>query len=317
MANQSDIHALPAPSLVESSMQFAVLVYRVVLAYYQAVVNLFKGTKKKDIRGQNVLITGSGHGLGRELALKFAQFGANLILVDINEVNNKQLEEKIIERFPHLKVSAHSIDIRDENKVALLAAECKRLLGGKCVDILINNAGIVQCRPFFELSPKLVERTFQVNCLAHIWTAKHFLPDMIEQKRGHIVAISSIAGLIGSKFLADYCASKFAVVGLMEALECEIHHGGDNENIHFTTVCPSCMSTGMFKTFTSRFSRLLPVLNAEQVASCIVEAILTNKTRVVIPPITLLFHRLSYLIPNRVSCLVQDYLDYGVKPHTD
>lgn len=318
MANttQSDIPVLP---ISDSIIQFIILVYKVILAYGEAIANLFKKAKRKNIRGQNVLITGSGHGLGREMALKFAQLGANLILVDINQVNNEKVKEEILVRYPNLRVSAHSIDIRDENKVSLLAEECKRSLGpNKCVDILVNNAGIVQCRSFFDLSPQLVERTFQVNCLAHIWTAKHFLPDMIKQKRGHVVAISSIAGLIGGKYLTDYCASKFAVVGLMDSLENEIHDGCDkNKDIHFTTVCPSCMSTGMFQTFTSRFDWLLPVLNAEQVAACIMDAILTNKSRVVIPPITLLFHRLSYILPNKVRSLVVDYLDYGVKPHTN
>jgi len=306
------------PPMVESIVKLSILFYQVALAYIEAVLNLFKKARRKDVRASNVLITGSGHGLGRELALGFARLGANLILVDINEAHNLKVRDEIIEKYPNLRVSAHSIDIRDENKVALLAEECKRKLGPKrCVDILVNNAGIVQCRPLFDLSPQLVERTFQVNCLAHIWMAKHFLPDMIEQKRGHIVAISSIAGLIGNKYLSDYCASKFAVVGFMEALECELHDGDANPGIHLTTVCPSCMSTGMFKSFTSRFDWLLPVLKPEEVAASTIDAILTNKTRVVVPPITLYFHRLSYIIPNKVRLLIQDYLDYGVKPHSD
>lgn len=79
----------------------------------------------------------------------------------------------------------------------------------------------------------------------------------------------------------------------MESLEKEIHHGGANENVHLTTICPSSMSTGMFQTFTSRFSWLLPVLKADQVAEQIVESILTNKTFIAIPQITLIMHRLS------------------------
>ena len=101
----------------------------------------------------------------------------------------------------------------------------------------------------------------------------------------------------------------------MDSLEREIHDKGANRDIHLTTVCPTCMSTGMFQTFTSKLSWLLPVLNAEQVAESIIEAILTNQKFAAIPPITLLFHRISYLLPSKVNVLVQDYLDYGVKPH--
>ena len=115
--------------------------------------------------------------------------------------------------------------------------------------------------------------------------------------------------------LLSLSSSKFAVVGLMDSLEREIHDQGANKDIHLTTICPTCMSTGMFQTFTSRFSWLLPVLNAEQVADCIVDAVLANKSFAAIPPITLLFHRLSYLLPSKVNLLVQDYLNYGVRPH--
>lgn len=102
----------------------------------------------------------------------------------------------------------------------------------------------------------------------------------------------------------------------MDSLEREIHDGGTNPNIHLTTICPSCMSTGMFQTFTSRLSWLLPVLDAQQVAEATVETVLTNKTFAAFPLITLFLYRLSYLLPSKVSHLVQEYLDYGVKPHT-
>lgn len=188
----------PAQSLI----LFVILVYKVFLAYIEVISSLFKPTKFKSIRGQNVLITGSGHGLGRKLALNFAQHGANLVLVDINETNNQIVKEEVLKRFSSSKVVSYSIDIRDESKVADLAIRVQRDLGD--IDILINNAGIVQCLPFLELSPKLVERTFQVNTLAHIWTIKHFLPAMLKKKRGHIVGIASIAGLIGGKYITDY-----------------------------------------------------------------------------------------------------------------
>ena len=88
-------------------------------------------------------------------------------------------------------------------------------------------------------------------------------------------------------------ASKFAVVGLMDSLEREIHHDGANRNVHLTTICPSSISTGMFQTFTSRFNWLLPVLNADQVASRIIDSVLTNKGLVAIPSITLFMYRFS------------------------
>lgn len=188
--------------LVKQTLLFGSLIFKVVLAYFESIQNLFKPIQRKSIRGQNVLITGSGHGLGREMALRFAANGANLVLIDINQENNEKVRKEIVREHPQLKVLAYSVDIRNEANVEQMAKNCVRDLGE--IDILVNNAGIVQCKPFLDLSTQLIERTFQVNVLAHMWTIKHFLPAMLTKGRGHIVAISSIAGLIGNKYLTDY-----------------------------------------------------------------------------------------------------------------
>lgn len=189
---------------IKQTLLFLTLVYRILVAYCESIASLVQPRKRKSIKGQNVLITGSGHGLGRELALKLAEQGANLILVDINEANNEKVCQEVNRKHKsaNAKVYAYSVDIRNEQSVKELAQKVQRVAGP--VDILVNNAGIVQCQPFLSLAPDLIERTFQVNVLAHMWTLKHFLPSMIENKRGHVVAISSIAGLIGNKYLTDY-----------------------------------------------------------------------------------------------------------------
>lgn len=306
-----------ATSNLNSIIRLIWLILNILKIYIYTTLDFFKPVKRKNICGQNVLITGSGHGLGRELARKFAQKGANLALVDINETNNEIVKEELLndKSLKHdIRVFTYCVDIRDQEKVAILASQVEKDLGNG-IDILVNNAGIVQCLPFLELSPNLVERTFQINSLAHIWTIKHFLPGMIKRGSGHIVAIASIAGLIGNKYLTDYCASKFATVGLMEALDIELHDGGANENLHVTTICPASMSTGMFQTLTTRFNWLLPVLEADQVASEIIDAILLNKSVVVIPRIALIMHRISLYVPKQVRILMREYFDYGVKPH--
>lgn len=193
-------------SLLKPFRDIGKLIAGVVLAYVEAILSVFTQVKRKSISGQNVLITGSGHGLGREMALKFAHQNTNIVLVDINKQNNEKVKEELQSDAKRsnrsIKVMSYSIDLRDEKQVAELAERIRKEVGD--IDILVNNAGIVQCLPFLELEPKLVERTFQVNILAHIWTVKHFLPSMLKNQRGHIVSISSIAGFIGTKYLTDY-----------------------------------------------------------------------------------------------------------------
>ena len=89
----------------------------------------------------------------------------------------------------------------------------------------------------------LMNKILSVVCTFQ--TVKAFLPDMMERRSGHVVTIASVAGLIGSNKMTDYCASKFGAVGFAESLEVELRAGG-YDNIYTTTVCPYIIDTGMF-----------------------------------------------------------------------
>lgn len=147
------------------------------------------------------------------------------------------------------------------------------------VDILINNAGIVTCRTLLDLPDKAIENTYNVNILSHYWTVKAFLPEMMEQDKGHIVTVASVAGLIGTYACTDYSATKFACVGFHEALYTELRtHGHDNINL--TLVCPYHISTNMFAGVRPR---LLPCLEPKYVADSIVKAVQRNEVNCVLP----------------------------------
>lgn len=185
-----------------SLFSLLVVITRIFIAYIEVLIKLFEKKKKKSVKNQNVLITGAAQGFGKELAIKFAELNANLALVDINLNNINKTKDEIASKYPSIKIYSYVIDITEEQKLVQLEKKVNEDLGS--IDILINNAGIVQCQPFLKLSSNLIERTFRVNSLAHIWTIKHFLPSMIKKKRGHIVAIASVAGLSGAKYLTDY-----------------------------------------------------------------------------------------------------------------
>ena len=128
---------------------------------------------------------------------------------------------------------------------------------------------------------KAIERTFDVNALAHFWTVRAFLPAMVERNRGHIVTVASAGGLVAAPRLADYSASKFAAVGFDEALRLELASQG--LDIKTTLVCPFYVKTGMFEGVKTRFSWLLPILEPEYVADRIVKAIEKNRRRLIMP----------------------------------
>ena len=115
----------------------------------------------------------------------------------------------------------------------------------------MNHLGIVSGSTLLETPDEKIVRTFDVNVLAHFWTLKAFLPEMISMKNGHIVNIASLAGHAGQKKLVDYCSSKFAAVGLDEAFKIEMKVLG-HDFINSTVVCPYFISTGMFDGVASK-----------------------------------------------------------------
>ncbi len=231
------------------------------------------------IEGSTILITGAGCGIGRLMALKLAARGGRLVLWDINQDNLEQVRDELAR--VGREVHAFKCDVSDRRAVYATAQEVLRRVGG--VDILINNAGVVSGKTFLECSDQQIERTLAVNTMALFWTTKAFLPRMIQVNRGHLVTISSAAGLVGTPGLADYCASKFAAFGFDEALRGEFRK--NHLNIKTTVVCPYYIDTGMFEGVKTRFPLLLPILKEGQVAERIVRAIRRNRPRLFLPPL--------------------------------
>jgi all-trans-retinol dehydrogenase (NAD+) len=290
------------------------LCIHVSFIYLECFLSSLFGRTEKNVVGKVVAITGGGQGFGKELALIFAKRGASVALLDINVKGVQEVGREIKELLPTTKFIALRCDVTNLEDVIRVFGEIKDSLGP--VDILINNAGIVSCKPFLELDPKSIERTFQVNSIAHFWTTRVVLPDMMSRGNGHIVAISSSAGLTGTANLTDYCASKFATIGFMKSLELELHSKSNcYHDIELTTVCPLAMSTGMFHAPKSRFPFIFGTIDPRDAAEKAVHGILTHERLVCIPKRFEYFHRISQVTPSKVSSLVQLFFEYGVEPH--
>ena len=186
--------------LSRTILEVVIVVIRVILIYIETVYNAIMGKRLKSVKEKVVVVTGGGHGLGRELAMKLSLRGAKIALIDINTKNNESVEKEIIST-GHDAI-AYTCDVTKEEDVRRVMERVKTDLGQ--IDILINNAGIVQCLPITELKSSMIEKTFQVNVYSHFWTIRSVLPDMIARGAGHIVAISSIAGLLGTPNCVDY-----------------------------------------------------------------------------------------------------------------
>ncbi|NXD95285.1 RDHE2 dehydrogenase, partial [Chaetorhynchus papuensis] len=281
------------------------LKFIVLLVYYilESLVFLIVPRRKKSVSGEIVLITGAGSGIGRLLAVKFAGLGATLVLWDINQegLNNTV---RLAKDNGAGRVHSYICDCSKRQDVYRVADQVKKEVGD--VSILINNAGIVVGKRFLDSPDPLVEKTMEVNTMAHFWTYKAFLPAMIAANHGHLVSIASSAGLTGVSQLSDYCASKFAAVGFAESVDMEMRILRKS-GVKTTTVCPYVINTGMFDGLQSRWPHVLPVLDPEYVAEKIVTAVRQNQEVLFMPRIIYVLCFLKSFLSVKVFILILDY----------
>ncbi|XP_053739122.1 epidermal retinol dehydrogenase 2-like [Synchiropus splendidus] len=270
----------------------------------ESFIYLFVPMKKKNVVGEIVLITGAGGGIGRLMAQEFAALGTVLVLWDINQEGMKETA-RLAKQCGASRIHYYLCDCSDKNEVYRVADQVKREVGD--VSILVNNAGIVTGKKFMDAPDSLIEKTMEVNSMAHFWTYKAFLPAMIANNHGHLVSIASSAGLIGVNGLADYCASKFAAVGFAESVSLELLATG-KDGIKTTIVCPYFINTGMFDGCQTKWPRLLPILDPEYVAKKIIHAVLTDQVFLMMPRSIYLIVALKNILPLKQAVMLGQYL---------
>lgn len=259
--------------------------------------------RKKSVRNKVVLVTGAGHGIGREIALNFARAGANLVLWDIDISGNEETA-RLVEEL-NVKAYTYTCDVRKREIVYKVAEDVKREVGH--VSVLVNNAGIVAGKYFLDVKDEEVIRTMEVNTMAHFWTLKAFLPDMVRANEGHVVTIASILGETGLAGVPEYTASKFAVRGLHDTILKEMHV--IKSDVKCTVVCPYGVSSGMFEGIHTRFEFLLPFMTVEYVGKKTVQAVLTDTEVLYLPPHIQALVFLRTILPTPALLELEDALN--------
>jgi short-subunit dehydrogenase len=248
-----------------------------------------RASRAYDFHGKSVVITGGSRGLGLVLARQLAGEGARLTLIARDEAELQRASEDIRTREPFADVLLAPADVRKRYEAERAIARTIEQYGS--VDVVINNAGIIQVGPLDHM--KLADYEDAMN--THFWGPLYMvlaaLPHMRRQGEGRIVNISSIGGKIAVPHLVPYSASKFALTGLSDGLRLELMR----DNIIVTTVCPGLMRTGspvnaMFKGKRPQeyawfaISDSLPIasINAERAASQIINACRRGEAELVI-----------------------------------
>ena len=190
----------------------------------------------EDLAGRVVLITGGSRGLGLALARELAHHGCRLALAARDEARLAQVRDD--PRFLSADVAIFPCDLRDEEQIKKLIGDVVSRFGR--IDILINNAGIIQVGPAQDMKVEDFREAFDVMFWAPLHATLESLPHFRRQGGGRIVNIASIGGKVSVPHLLPYGCAKFALVGLSEGLHAELAR----ENIHVMTVAPGLMRTG-------------------------------------------------------------------------
>ncbi|MFD1776796.1 3-ketoacyl-ACP reductase [Paenibacillus rhizophilus] len=189
-----------------------------------------------ELRGKTAVITGAGKGIGKALALALAKEGANLGLISRTAADLEALKAAITEVY-EVKVSIAVADVSVREEAERAVAAIQNDLG--TFDVLINNAGVATFGTLVDMDPEDWKRHIDINLFGVYYVTRAALPSMIDKKSGNIINISSTAGERGFATGSAYCASKFALMGMTEALFQEVR----KFNIRVVALTPSTVNT--------------------------------------------------------------------------
>jgi short-subunit dehydrogenase len=262
-------------------------------------------SRRVGFRDKTVLISGASRGLGLELARAFAEEGADLVLLARDTARLHEAARELSAR--GADVLAVGCDIRIRDEVRHRIAEILRQK--RAIDVLVNNAGVIQVAPLEHMKIGDYEESMRVHFWGPLYLIEEILPHMRRRKQGRIVNVASIGGKVAVPHLAPYVASKFALVGLSEAMRVELI----KEGIYVTTVCPGLMRTGShinaqfkgshekeFARFSTAAASPLLSISSARAARRIVEACRYGRAQVVITPQARALDLASSLFPGLV-----------------
>ncbi|XP_030370907.1 short-chain dehydrogenase/reductase family 16C member 6 [Scaptodrosophila lebanonensis] len=260
------------------------------------------GLKEKDVSGKVALVTGGGSGLGREICLELARRGCKLAVVDVNSKGCYETVD-LLTKIPRCVAKAYKNDVSSPRELQLMAVKVEKDLGP--VDILVNNASLMPMTSTPQLKSDEIETILQLNLGSYIMTTKEFLPKMITRKTGHILAVNALAGLVSLPGAGIYTATKYGIMGFMEALRLELRLS-DCDYVRTTVANAYLMKTSGDLPLLSDagISNSYPGLPTTYVAEKIVKGLLLNQRMIYVPRIFALSVWLLRLLPTKW----QDYV---------
>lgn len=262
-----------------------------------------------DLQGRRVLVTGASRGIGEATARAFAAAGASVALVARDVDRLRALAEE-------LGGTAHPADLLDPTVVAGLIAAVEA--DGDPVDVLVNNAGVDAVGAFMDADPDDIEQIYRLNLVTPVQLCRQVLPGMLDRGRGHLVNVSSLAGVAAYPGMTTYASTKAGLTQFTEILALDLKGLPVGTTVVQLGPIPTDMLDHVndYRPTRDSFDRgyklhLIVDIPREQVADAIVTAVRKGRSHVRLPKRAAAFPLLAEA-PRRIS----DFLLSGVKHQT-
>ncbi|XP_061938433.1 17-beta-hydroxysteroid dehydrogenase 13 isoform X1 [Apis cerana] len=297
-------------SLVILIVDLVTLLFGIFFAILIALYRIFRPPPLKSLRGEVAMVVGAGRGIGRELAIHLCQLGVNVACVDINIENCSNTVQLASKSLGIAKMYICNITHKDE--VAHTVNVIQSELGE--VTMLFHCCSIPSPRALVQDPPE-IRHTIDLTILSHFWLLDTVLPCMERAGKGHIVVMSSVAGLSGAATggkRVSLSTAQFAIQGLAESLHTELRHSNSNIIISLVHVYPFIVGAEVAKDIRFRIPSYFGTMPAAEAAKQILDGVRRNYAEFSVPGYLLYLGHIFRILPKKASFMLRDLLDTGV-----
>ncbi|XP_076292030.1 short-chain dehydrogenase/reductase family 16C member 6 isoform X2 [Lasioglossum baleicum] len=282
--------------------------FKIYFEILMSIYRTFNPAPLKSLHGEVAMVVGAGRGVGKELAIHLSKLGASVACVDIDIINCNLTAQHAYRASGVAK--PYCCNITDKEDVARIALDIQDELGS--VTMLFHCCGVPSPRLLLDDQPD-PEEIIKVTVLSHFWLSEYILPQMKQAGKGHIVLLSSVAGLSVAATGVPTSTAQFAVQGFAESLRTKLRYTQSN-NIAVTLVhiYPFIIGVEAASDIRFRIPSFFGTIPAVEAAKKIVDGVRRNYMEFSIPAYLLFMGHVLRILPKKASFMLRELLDTGV-----